>query len=193
MSRNSQIGKDKEDTTQWFEGFGVVAPAAAPKPENAMSALDELFDCCQTGDNYRVQQLIGSNKELVNCANAYGRTPLIIAAIHGHVKVVEMLLAAGADIEVKLWQDGYTPLIFAAFSGHEAVVRLLLEAGANKDATNAVGDTPLIRAAANGHEAVVRLLLASGADKDVTTKLGETAKDCAQAAKHKAVVELLAS
>jgi ankyrin repeat protein len=56
----------------------------------------------------------------------------------GHVEIVEMLIDAGADINVLDALDGCTPLATAAAAGHEEVVRLLLARGA--DAT--LGDGP---------------------------------------------------
>lgn len=57
------------------------------------------------------------------------RTPLMVAAKAGHVKVVKVLLELGANINA---QDrfGITPVMLAAANGHKEVVSLLLKAGA---------------------------------------------------------------
>lgn len=67
--------------------------------------------------------------------------PLIEAADHGHAKVVELLLANGADIETS---DRYnnTALSHASEKGHLGVVRVLLQAGARVNWHEAV-QTPL--------------------------------------------------
>ena len=49
--------------------------------------------------------------------------PLIIAAFHGHLQVVQILLAKD-DIEVnKANNDGVTPLYYAAYKGNLEVVQ----------------------------------------------------------------------
>jgi ankyrin repeat protein len=59
-----------------------------------------------------------------------GMTSLHLAAMNGHDKVVEMLVAAGAAVDA---EDRYRkpPLYFAAMGGHNTVVKILLEAGAD--------------------------------------------------------------
>lgn len=52
------------------------------------------------------------------------------ASRHGHVKVCQTLLFAGADPNAQT-PGGVTPLHRAAYAGHSEVVRLLLEYHAN--------------------------------------------------------------
>ncbi len=94
-----------------------------------------------------------------------GATPLLVAVGVGHLAVVKLLLAMGAQIEATM-QDG-TPLYIAAHVGHLAVVKLLLEEGAEIEATAHDGSTPLLVASQNGHTAVVKLLLKNSADREV--------------------------
>ncbi|KNC69297.1 hypothetical protein SARC_18195, partial [Sphaeroforma arctica JP610] len=64
-----------------------------------------------------------------------GCTPLHTASQNGHKDVVELLLAKGADINVKnndsLQQFGRTSLYVASENGHKDVVELLLAKGAD--------------------------------------------------------------
>ena len=105
----------------------------------------------------------------VNAKDDYGDTPLHQAA-GGHyttdgdyASVVSVLIAAGADLEVKDNSGGDTPLHEAASGGRVSVVSLLLAAGAEVNATNSYGNTPLRRGA--GNASVVSLLLAAGASE----------------------------
>jgi ankyrin repeat protein len=72
---------------------------------------------------------------------------LALAAQHGHVEVVRLLLDAGEDPD-RYNPDGNhahsTPLHQAVWSGHLAVVRLLVERGARLDIKDRVyRGTPL--------------------------------------------------
>jgi hypothetical protein len=72
---------------------------------------------------------------------------MALAAQHGHVEIVESLLAHGVDPN-RFNPDGYhahaTPLHQAVWQGHRAVVERLVEAGARLDIPDAIYDaTPL--------------------------------------------------
>ncbi|KAH7129683.1 putative kinesin, partial [Dactylonectria estremocensis] len=94
------------------------------------------------------------------------RNKALLAAVRKDcVTAAEVLLAAGADVNVKD-QKGRTPLSWAAEQGNEAIARLLVEAGADKEAKDGHGGRgPLHYAAEQGHEAIARLLVEAGADK----------------------------
>ncbi|MEM8600654.1 MAG: ankyrin repeat domain-containing protein [Bacteroidota bacterium] len=113
------------------------------------------------------------------------RSPLMFAAQGGHVEAVEVLLAAGADVNAVAGRPGPmyrpemtldTPLHIAAEAGREAVVDVLLAAGADLAAENAYGTSPLVAAVYGANPAVVQRLLDAGADPDAGE---ETARDVA--------------
>lgn len=56
-------------------------------------------------------------------------TPMHVAAKWGKIKMVNLLMSKGANIEAKT-RDGLTPLHCAARSGHHEVVDILIEKGA---------------------------------------------------------------
>ena len=66
----------------------------------------------------------------------------MVAAGYGRGKIVELLLAAGADVNARS-NAGATPLMVAAELGYGKVVRLLLKAGADVNAKNGEGQTAL--------------------------------------------------
>jgi ankyrin repeat protein len=73
------------------------------------------------------------------------KTPLLYAAREGHLDVVKLLLAAGADLE-KTDADGVTPLLMAVLNDQTPTAGYLLEHGANVKAMDWYGQTPLFAA-----------------------------------------------
>lgn len=67
-------------------------------------------------------------------------TPLMIAARAGDFKIARVLIAFGADVNMRS-QDGTTALMLAARHGHNEVVTLLLENSADTSLRNSRGYT----------------------------------------------------
>jgi ankyrin repeat protein len=101
--------------------------------------------------------------ELLPAATALARhAALALAAQHGRVAVVRLLLDAGEDPD-RYNPEGYhahaTPLHQAVWSNQEAVVRLLVERGARLDiADKLYSGTPLDWAVYGGREAIAQYL-----------------------------------
>ena len=74
-----------------------------------------------------------------------GSTPLGWTAANGQYRAVELLVRAGANIEVG-FVGGRTPLIIAAACGHPLTVRTLLDQAANPNAATQQGTTALMAA-----------------------------------------------
>ena len=66
----------------------------------------------------------------VNAPDVIKRTPLDHAASEGHKEIVELLIAEGVDVNMKV-MNGTTPLLWAAFFGHKAIAELLIDKGAD--------------------------------------------------------------
>jgi len=88
---------------------------------------------------------------------------LAIASLRGHEKVVRILLAAGADVNLR---DGFgiTALIGAAYVGHVETVKALLTAGADVMVRDTNGCTALVAACYQENVETVGTLLAAGAE-----------------------------
>jgi ankyrin repeat protein len=117
---------------------------------------------------------------------------LQIGALEGDLKMVQLFLNCGADVNAPL--DGPTVLQTAAQKGHLEVARLLLDSGADVNARPPTERdlTALQAAAREGHLEVVQFLLDSGADVNAPpAKHGFTALQAAAGKGHLEVVRLL--
>ena len=123
----------------------------------------------------------------VNFLNAQDESPLMYAALKGHLALAKKLILKDADVN----KTGWTPLHYAATSGHLEMIRLLLEHHAFVDAESPNGTTPLMMAAQYGSGAAVKLLLDEGAQPMQTNEQGLTALDFALRASRPDAIELL--
>lgn len=93
-----------------------------------------------------------------------GSTPLLLAAQHGRLDAVRLLLARGAE-PATANQNNTDALGEAVAGGHEDVVNLLLQAGCDVNRQDdCVSDSALQTAVARKEESIVGLLLEHGAD-----------------------------
>ncbi|CAG0904062.1 unnamed protein product, partial [Cyprideis torosa] len=100
--------------------------------------------------------------------NITGWTALALAAVKGHTHVMEILLAAGAEVDARD-SDGGTPLQRACREGSQEGVRLLIDHGADWTLANDFV-TPLHFAADGGHTSSVACLLEMGAAVEAEEK-----------------------
>lgn len=94
-----------------------------------------------------------------------GNTALMFAARAGDLRSVQLLAAAGSEINASN-AFGTTPLIMAVHGGNPAVLEMLLEAGADVNG-DSPGHTALHAAVLRGNLAAVEVLLANGAETEV--------------------------
>lgn len=121
----------------------------------------KLLRQAEKGNIRKVTRLLSKGAN-VNTRDEDGCTPLCSAVFCNHQEVAETLIAAGADVNVRLRDESV--LMRAAWNGWLSTVKQLIAAGADVNAASNSGTTALIKAAAQGHEKVVRCLITSGAD-----------------------------
>lgn len=137
--------------------------------EIALGKGSALVAAVQNGDVPVVNTLLAADgrPDFRYCDDTY--TPLDAAAVKGHLDVLRLLIAHGADLNTIQEESGYTPLHFAALSDQAGAVGLLIEAGAYIEGTgNGVG-TPLLHAARACSRKAMLTLLQHGADLGVQT------------------------
>ena len=84
-------------------------------------------------------------------------TPLHLASVSGSSEVVELLIAAGANVDA-LSKFGDTPLHLCVTSCDVRSAEMLLRAGADPDPMNKKGLSPLVKAQNQRCAPVVELL-----------------------------------
>lgn len=111
-------------------------------------------------------QLADARHLLATASSEDRHRALALAAQHGHVEIVRLLLDAGEDqnrYNPKGNHGHSTPLHQAVWSGHEMVVRLLVERGARLDIKDTIYEgTPLGWATHGGRTDIAEHLRAQG-------------------------------
>ncbi|KHO10746.1 hypothetical protein MAA_11655 [Metarhizium robertsii ARSEF 23] len=84
------------------------------------------YACNACSHSRVVQYLLDEGRPQVNAQGLDGVAPLHLAAMNGSIETVQLLIRAGAALDI---QDasGNTALHWAAFKGHEAIVKYLYE------------------------------------------------------------------
>ena len=119
-----------------------------------------------------------------------GHTILHAAAQGNQQKVAEVIVAAGASIDIRGDEDA-TPLYHAADRGHVVIAQWLMDKGANLDARiRNYTATHLHRAAWQGHRDLAELLIDRGATVAMESEFG-TALDYARRGRYGQVMEVL--
>jgi ankyrin repeat protein len=118
-----------------------------------------VFDAAAFGDVDLLESLLSANPALAGEWSADGFTALHFAAYLGGYQVVEVLLAAGADVHAAA-RNGMQvqPLHSGAALGDVEACRLLLAAGADANAKQHGGWTPLDEALITKNESLAALL-----------------------------------
>lgn len=98
------------------------------------------------------------------------------------MEIAELLLEAGADVNIEDDLSGMSPLTWAVreYEQNADFIKRLLEAGANVNARNGIGETALIYAVRSGRVRVIKQLLKAGADVNSRDNEGKTALDYAE-------------
>ena len=146
----------------------------------AQDINEDLMEAVRRGDAAHVEALIvkGAN---VNASWRYGETPLFFACDRGFTPVVKVLLAHGAEVNIKDTFYGMTPVARAADKNHVDIVKMLLTQGANADAV-------LTSGAEDGKLDLVKAALDTGRVKKESLSWALSA---ATREKHPEVAELL--
>ena len=197
-------------------GCGESQP---PEPPKGKAPDISIHKAVALGNIKAVKQHLATGTD-VNTKDLTGFAPLVFAASIGHKEIAKLLIAKGADVNVK--NSGKTPLDWAIKQNHTETAELLrkhggkrgselplatlfeavkqvdlkgikdfLAKGADVNAKDEDGLTPLHRAALAGHKEIVELLITNGAEVNAKDGDGFTPLVFAVDIGHKEIVEIL--
>jgi len=163
-----------------FAAILAAAPASDTRTAEAAKARDG-----------RTLAALVKQRAPVNDPLPDGSTALQWAVHYDALDQVELLLAAGADVN-HANDYGVMPIYLAATNGSAPVIARLLKAGASANAALPTGETALMAAARTGRPEAIETLLAKGADPNGRqASKGQTALMWAAAEGHVEAARLL--
>lgn len=138
------------------------------RPPGARASLchHPLCDCerCSAIGEGKLERKQRQRPLAINASNDLGETALHVASATGRTKMVQLLLDAGANVNVVTKSEGRTPLHLACLNDRIDTAKLLLNcATCDVDAKDHDGDTPLHLATVAGNVKSVGLLIRYGA------------------------------
>lgn len=131
-------------------------------------------------------------ESVINLQDEEGFTPLMWAAAHGQIAVVEFLLQNGADPHI-LAKGRESALSLASSKGYTDIVKMLIECGVDVNEYDWNGGAPLLYAVHGNHVRCVEILLDSGSDPTMESDSGFNAMDMAVAMGHRHVQQVMES
>ena len=134
----------------------------AYEKRDAASALN-LREAAATGTLYRVKALLDAGAD-VEQSDEHGQTPLMFAVAAGHVELVKILCAAGANVHATRDVDGGDLWTCAFAKPNAEIVRCLIEHGLSPNQTRKSGPALLLAFGSQKPTDILQLLLDNGAD-----------------------------
>ncbi len=162
-------GEQRIDTTLELGATSVMVGAIGFIEPN-----DPLVKAAFKDDIAAVRQLIASGVDVNAIDKDADTTALMQAVEHGNGEMVQTLLGAGADINLKN-KSGQTALMHLGEHSTEKMVWDLVAAGAKLNQRDDEGNSALMNVAAVDNKDVLQALLEAGAKVNAKNKEGETA------------------
>lgn len=129
--------------------------------------LGRLHQAAADGNTLEISQLLQTDHlKLINVFDELSLTPLMHAAMGGHVEAVKLLLAAGADVNAHdSRRIGNTAINEVAGDGCFEMIEVLLEAGADPTIRGWMNLNALDRARSRIRSPAIYTMLEEAAEK----------------------------
>ncbi|XP_076588052.1 uncharacterized protein ankdd1b [Chaetodon auriga] len=157
----------------WFGSLEIlkllVQAGAEQKVENEEGL--NIMHCAAINNHTDIIEYIVDDLQMkeLDKEDQSGNRAFALAAEHGCVDTLELLMGPYNMATMKPNKVGDTPLHFAARNDHLDAVQLLLQSFDTRNEVNMDGETALYQAAENGQEGCVLVLLEAGCDPDILT------------------------
>ncbi len=172
-------GNSSRDICQFIAGFGYDRVYNLTGGWQAWEAFNQMAPIAKPGATLAAWLIHwGFPTDNIHARAENGMSPLMLAALKGERKLVEELLALGANPN-HVNDDDHHALWFACVHGNPELVSLLIAHGANIDNQNVNGATCAIYSASTGKLEVLQRLVQAGADLARETSGGYTALESA--------------
>ncbi|RKG90372.1 ankyrin repeat domain-containing protein [Corallococcus terminator] len=138
----------------------------APKKPRPPPVLPPLHEAAASGNAARVKRLLKGGARVKTKLRRSGTTALHLAARNNHVKVMDLLIAAGAPLDGFHKPYEWAPLHEAVFHGHREATQRLLLTGMDVNLQHPESVMPLFLALDEPGVRVLPLLLEAGANAE---------------------------
>ena len=148
--------EDRGQGSQHFDNFNILAGTS--------TAL--LIQACEKGNSVLVAELLVGGLDVHARFTGFmyhGYTAIHVAALYGHINVVQTLLDNSAHIDEEDMTEKRRPLHFAAGSRQRPMVEFLIRQGAQVDAKTRNAVQPIHQASWAGSIEVLEALIGAGA------------------------------
>ncbi len=172
---------------------GTSPPVVPEKPrihtEGGMAdGGSYLVAMCAGDDPEKVRDVLKAGVD-PNSLNSMGRSALNIAADHGNLEIVQLLLDDGAKVDLRSW--GFSTALFSATGAeHAQIMKLLIARGADVNAQDEQQYRPLHLAARKSRECV-EILISAGAEVNCLESHGYSPLHYAAVSGKRDIVEFL--
>lgn len=122
------MGLPQQTTPESSQQQSTSKPTSISQlPPEALDLASKLFDFARTGDDTSLSQYLSAGIP-ANLTNHKGDTLLMLAAYHGNVETVRIMIEKGADVNA-VNDRGQSPIAGAVFKGYDEVVKVLVDEG----------------------------------------------------------------
>jgi len=153
---------------------------------------DAFADTVREGNAHGVDLFLRAGF-LPDTRDKRGVPVLCIAARENNRAMVDLLIDAGANVNLRSEDRGNTALMDAVAGGFTPIVEDLIEAGTDVNIQSKDGQTALIIAVGKGDVELCKKLLEAGADPDIEDKLGFSGRKYAKLFHNEALINLMPS